>query len=152
MARTILYVPRETAGLEFGQRVQKPEGYEPEGSYADRLARYVPGEALAAFEAGTFVKGSDTGMLVVLLVGCVLGNLLYLWIQSKRAERGGTKGGRTLKHFYFLSTFAFLIWAAALDRGTGEFFHLSEAWSRFLMIMAVYLLPLADDACALLGI
>jgi hypothetical protein len=151
MARTILYVPREAEGLEFGQRVRKPRAYRPEGSYADRLARYIPGEALGAFEVGTFIKGSNTGILIGILIGCVFGNLLYLWIQSEKAKRARAKGERTLRHFYVLSTLALLIWAAAMDSQTADLFGLGEAWSRFLLIMAVYLFPLLDTACALLG-
>ena len=156
MARTILYFPRQVRGLEFAQRALNAPRYDPDPdtSYVDRLARYIPGEAMAAFEGAALVKSSSRAVLIIILVAVVLGNLLYLWIQSRKdvAKSTSTSKARVLPHFYVLSSVAFLIWACVLDHQTAALFHLSEQSSRILVVLAAYLLPTLDNVCALLAI
>jgi hypothetical protein len=59
---------------------------------------------MAAFEGAALVKSSSRAVLIFILVAVVLGNLLYLWIQSQKdvAKSTSTNKAWVLPHFYVL--------------------------------------------------
>lgn len=139
MPRTI--VPSGRARAVRGTLVRGPAG----DATPEKLVKYVPAEAIAFFLPATAALGPERRVLlaVVTLIAAI-GALLYLWLTARRLERHK----RPLGYFYPLALLAFLAWAVGTSRNVAGLVHLDDISAGIVLLMAVFIVPLADDALA----
>lgn len=125
--------------------------------YADKLAKYIPGEVLAGFvglssmaaaaaDAMTDGAVSDWPVLLVFVAGLVA-TPGYLYVQTRTRQDEVSR-----PHMYVLAAVAFVPWAMVVSAPVRDWFGASTATAEFLLALAAFLLPLVDAVlCRLFG-
>lgn len=119
------------------------EGQTAEGgdSFPERLVKYVPAETLAFFVPAAALLGSDhrPWLIVALVVGAI-GTVGYL-LQAAPED----PDSRPRVHYYVLACLAFLGWAVGTTPAVADLVHLDQVGAAFVLAVAVFLIPLADE-------
>jgi hypothetical protein len=153
VARVITYSIPTTAGPLAPTAAKRAK---PDDDYRERILKYIPGETLAFFvPASAAAAAADARAHLLALVIGIVGNVLYLRWTARRLP----KGKRVLPHYYWLSTWAFLIWAFTTSAPlvdslpSGLLFGIPNSVSVGIVLLAtVFLTPVVDDELAARGI
>ena len=106
-----------------------------------KLVKYVPAETIAFFVPATAGIGSGRGaLLLVVVVAGVIGTVAWLWYKGSSQP----EAQRPRAHFYVLSAIAFLVWAVATAPNVAALARLDSVTAGVLLLLAVFLIPLAD--------
>lgn len=106
-----------------------------------KLIKYVPAETLAFFvPAAAGIGTSGRALLLAVVVAGAIGTVGWLWYKGSSLPAKE----RPLFHFYVLSVIAFLVWALATAPNVAALANLSAIATSVLLLLGVYLIPLAD--------
>lgn len=135
---------REAYGSGPAGEADSGSGLPSPDAYGERLVKYIPGEALAAFlPLSTFVS-SDV-LLVALLAGCTVG--AGLWAVNRNADLKPElrqPAGRVAG----FAVVAFLAWAGGTSQGTQELIGLPPQAGAVVLTVVALILPAIDRLLA----
>jgi hypothetical protein len=151
MSRLITYsktIPAAAAAPPVAGR-PVPKATTPNDDYAQKLVKYVPGEAIAFYTPLAATLNDHGALSQFLLVGIgLVGAIFYTYYHSRALPAGQV----VLPHYYVLSALAFIVWAANLSPQFGSDLHLDLAWRTIALASAVFLFPGIDQTLADAGV
>jgi hypothetical protein len=119
----------------------------PDG-YWEKLAKYVPAEAIAFFTPLVAVWSPSHMALGLMIVLGAIANFLVLFGQSITLP---TTCPRPHWYFYLLATVAFVAWALGTNRDVQALLGMNPAQAGSVLGMVVFFVPRLDDLCVWSG-
>jgi hypothetical protein len=113
----------------------------PPDGYFEKLTKYVPAEALAAFLAlQAAATGSNDLQWAALVVGAVA-TAAYLYIYNKQKKIAAPKWW-----YVGLSVVAFVVWAFGTNAPTRALLNVNDVSAHFILVAGTFGIPLVDQA------
>lgn len=151
MARTIVYerrIPievlddsdRRAYGAFRAAAGQDDVAIREGDGFAERLLKYIPGEALALIALITAGSSMSDGQVIALVAVGAIGQIL--WLQQRGAQLDGPD--RPSARFFVFALVAYLAWVLGTCPTVRELVDVDQTTAAIVMASVAYLLPLVD--------